>query len=126
VFTAAHDYVKIIVAEENFAVFNYVTLRGALAKKKLEDKLVEKLPNLISCIAHKMTDAVKASFKPGLSPLRMERFEILCDAICEAYARRAQCCSRAARNSLLKGDGDHRALLYGGDRQEVPWPTSRG
>jgi hypothetical protein len=84
VFTAAHDYVKIIVAEENFAVFNYVTLRGALAKKKLEDKLVEKLPNLISCIAHKMTDAVKASFKPGLSPLRMERFETLCDAICEA------------------------------------------
>ena len=87
VFIAVQEFVKKIVADENFAAFpgnDYVTLRGALAKKKLEDKLVEKLPNLISCIAHKMTDAVKASFKPGLSPLRMERFKILCDAICEA------------------------------------------
>ena len=87
VFITVQEYVKKIVAEENVAAFPdnyYVTLRGALAKKKLEDKLVEKLPKLISCIAHMMTEAVKASFKPGLSPLRLERFEILRDAICEA------------------------------------------
>ena len=126
VFNVAQKYVTMIVAEENFAAFpgnDYVTLRGALAKKKLEDKLVEKLPNLISCIAQKMTDAVKASFKPGLSPLRMERFETLCDAICEACTVLLKGRSQQFVKSATETIG---LFFMEAMWQEVPWPTSRG
>ena len=64
---------------------SHPTIRTAIFRKMLKQKLVDGLPGLLPLFTEFVVKAVKAAFSSDIKPpLRLERFEVLRDALCEA------------------------------------------
>jgi len=94
-YEVAKDYVSSIVAQKEISSAlqaamqsgssSHPTIRTAIFRKMLKQKLVDGLPGLLPLFTEFVVKAVKAAFSSDIKPpLRLERFEVLRDALCEA------------------------------------------
>ena len=94
-YEVAKDYVSSIVAQKEISSAlqaamqsgssSHPTIRTAIFRKMLKQKLVDGLPELLPLFTELVVKAVKAAFSSDIKPpLRLERFEVLRDALCEA------------------------------------------
>jgi len=72
--------------DQQFQIGSIPTLQATLSKQALKAAIIEALPAMLKDCSGALHGAVVACFSPGVSLLRLERFEVLRDAICEAVS----------------------------------------